>query len=84
MFLLFLRTLKKNKLLPMKKVQLFFTLCFFVTSLLQAQKDTDVLMTIEGETILVQEFMEVYNKNIELVQDEGQKELANYIELFID
>jgi peptidyl-prolyl cis-trans isomerase SurA len=84
MFLLFLRTLKKIKLLPMKKVSLLFTLCFLVTSLLQAQKDTDVLMTIDGETVLVQEFMEVYNKNLELVQDEGQKELANYIELFID
>jgi peptidyl-prolyl cis-trans isomerase SurA len=35
--------------------------------------DSENLMTIGGETISVKEFLRVYNKNIDLVQDESQK-----------
>jgi peptidyl-prolyl cis-trans isomerase SurA len=34
---------------------------------------SESLMTIGGETISVKEFLRVYNKNIDLVQDESQK-----------
>ena len=68
----------------MKRVQLFFTLCFLIAIDLQAQKVTDVLMTIDGEKVRVEEFLEVYNKNLDLVKDDSQNELANYIDLFIE
>ena len=40
------------------------------------------LMTIGGETISVKEFLRVYNKNIDLVQDESQKNIDYYLNLY--
>jgi peptidyl-prolyl cis-trans isomerase SurA len=39
-------------------------------------------MTIGGETISVKEFLRVYNKNIDLVQDESQKNIDYYLNLY--
>lgn len=50
---------------------------------LYAQKDTDVLLHINEEPILVGEFKKVYLKNIELLQDDTKKDPAGYLELFI-
>lgn len=49
-----------------------------------SQKNTDVLFKIDGTPVLVSEFKKVYEKNIELVADERQKELKNYLELYIN
>lgn len=48
-----------------------------------AQKDK-TLLTIEGEDVSTSEFLKLYNKNLDLVKDESQKDLDNYLELFID
>ncbi|WP_298760126.1 peptidylprolyl isomerase [uncultured Psychroserpens sp.] len=64
----------------------------FVTSLLlcfslglQAQvKDKDVLFTVEGEPVMASEFIRVYNKNLDLVKDESQKDIDAYLELFVN
>lgn len=47
-----------------------------------AQNNNDVLLTINGEDITVEEFKAVYLKNISLVQDESQKDPRAYLELF--
>lgn len=57
---------------------LFFTIATF------AQTDQDVLMTVDGEPILAKEFLRVYNKNLDLVQDESQKDIDGYLELFVE
>ena len=44
--------------------------------------DSENLMTIGGETISVKEFLRVYNKNIDLVQDETQKNIDYYLNLY--
>ncbi len=44
--------------------------------------DSENLMTIAGETITVKEFLRVYNKNIDLVQDESQKNIDHYLNLY--
>jgi peptidyl-prolyl cis-trans isomerase SurA len=44
--------------------------------------DSENLMTIGGETITVKEFLRVYNKNIDLVQDESQKNIDYYLNLY--
>ena len=44
--------------------------------------DSQNLMTIGGETISVKEFLRVYNKNIDLVQDESQKNIDYYLNLY--
>lgn len=49
-----------------------------------AQKKRDVLMTIDDQKVTVREFEQVYNKNLNLVQDENQKSVDGYLDLFID
>ena len=44
--------------------------------------DSENLMTIGGETISVKEFLRVYNKNINLVQDQSQKNIDYYLNLY--
>ncbi|WP_296344624.1 peptidylprolyl isomerase [Winogradskyella sp.] len=48
-----------------------------------SQKDK-TLLTIEDEGVLTSEFLKLYNKNLDLVKDESQKDLDNYLELFIN
>ncbi|MCD2260579.1 peptidylprolyl isomerase [Psychroserpens luteolus] len=67
-------------------MKLFVTsilLCFSLG--LQAQvKDKDVLFTVEGEPVMASEFIRVYNKNLDLVKDESQKDIDAYLELFVN
>ncbi len=51
-------------------------------SICQAQNTTDVLLTINGQDVTVEEFKTVYLKNISLVQDDSQKDPRSYLELF--
>lgn len=66
------------------------TLRYFHTSLfvlflstLQAQTTSgEVLFTVDGEPVYSSEFVRVYNKNLDLVQDESQKDVDEYLTLF--
>lgn len=67
--------------MKLKLIWLVPVLLFTLT--LSAQLKTDqVLFTIEGDTVLVSEFLRVYNKNLDLVQDESQKDVDAYLKLF--
>ncbi|MAK35446.1 MAG: peptidylprolyl isomerase, partial [Flavobacteriaceae bacterium] len=44
----------------------------------------EVLLTIDDDPIYASEFKRVYKKNLELVQDERQKTVEGYLDLFID
>ena len=46
--------------------------------------NSEVLMTIDSEEITVDEFMNVYEKNINLVQDKQQKSIKDYLDLYIN
>ncbi len=65
-----------------------FLLCFlgvFITQLSIAQnEERDILFTIEDAPVYASEFVRVYNKNLELVKDESQKNVDGYLELFIN
>jgi len=56
---------------------------FFVTALLSAQSSEQVLFTINDKPYYTDEFIRVYNKNLDLVKDESQKDLDHYLELFV-
>ena len=56
---------------------------FFVTALLSAQSSNQVLFTINDKPYYTDEFIRVYNKNLDLVKDESQKDLDHYLELFV-
>ena len=59
-----------------------FCFSFFISN---AQiSDTDSLLTISDQAVLADEFVRVYNKNLNLVQDASQKDLDSYLELFIN
>ena len=65
------------------KIVSFFLLLFITFSAL-SQKKKNVLMHINDTPITVSEFERVYNKNLELVQDDSQKTVDGYLQLFID
>ncbi len=43
----------------------------------------EVLFTVDGEPFYTDEFARVYKKNIDLVKDESQKDLNQYLDLYI-
>jgi peptidyl-prolyl cis-trans isomerase SurA len=67
-----------------KTFLLLSTACFsFFISNAQITDD-DTLLTIGSTPISANEFVRVYNKNLNLVQDDSQKEIDSYLELFIN
>ena len=57
--------------------------CFSVIGFSQINEN-DVLFTIDNEPVKAKEFIRVYNKNLELVKDESQKDIDAYLKLFIN
>ena len=69
----------------MKKTFLFLSISCFSFLLSNAQiSDNDILLSISGQPISANEFVRVYNKNLNLVQDDSQKEVDSYLELFVN
>jgi len=68
----------------MKLKYVLLGLSFFVSALSFAQQaKKEVLFTIDGKPYYTDEFIRVYNKNLDLVKDDSQKDLNNYLDLFI-
>ncbi|WP_298556191.1 peptidylprolyl isomerase [uncultured Algibacter sp.] len=57
-------------------------LALFMLNVEAQSVDNDVLFTIEGKPVYASEFLRVYNKNLDLVQDESQKDVDEYLKLF--
>lgn len=66
----------------MKKVFLGF-LILFLSQINAQNKPKEVLFTIDDKPFYSDEFERVYNKNLDLVKDESQKDLNHYLELFV-
>ena len=47
-----------------------------------AQKPTDVLVTINDSIYNVADFERLYNKNIDIIADESQKDIDTYFKLY--
>lgn len=60
---------------------LFITLSFFNV---YAQVNDSVLFTIDDKPVFTSEFLRVYSKNLDIVTDESQKDIKNYLNLFIN
>ena len=64
--------------------QLFFGVLLSLNLMTYAQNNKkEVLFTIDDKPYYTDEFSRVYNKNLDLVKDESQKDLTQYLELFI-
>lgn len=66
----------------MKRVFLGLIL-FFSLSISAQIKAKEALFSVDQKTYYTDEFIRVYNKNLDLVKDESQKDLDQYLELFI-
>ena len=62
--------------------RLFIYVVLLAQSFLFAQKK-EVLFTIDNHPYYTDEFIRVYNKNLDLVKDDSQKNLDTYLELFL-
>jgi len=69
--------------MKIKHILFLFALLFLSLSVLQAQ-NKDVLFTIDKAPVYASEFLRVYNKNLDLVKDESQKDIDGYLNLFIN
>lgn len=68
--------------MKINKIILGFALAINAVAFAQSEKK-EVLFTIDDKPYYTDEFSRVYNKNIDLVKDESQKDLNQYLELFI-
>lgn len=68
------------------KIKFLFAFALGISSFYSnAQINNDeVLFTVNNEKVLASEFIRVYNKNLDLVKDESQKDIDNYLDLFVD
>lgn len=67
----------------MRIFSFFFILFILSINILNSQDlDSKTLMTIGNQNISVKEFLRVYNKNINLVQDQNLKDIDYYINLY--
>ncbi len=64
------------------KLILGFVLAVNCIAFSQSEKK-EILFTIDDKPYFTDEFSRVYNKNIDLVKDESQKDLNKYMELFV-
>ncbi|WP_298497915.1 peptidylprolyl isomerase [uncultured Algibacter sp.] len=68
------------------KLRYLFTLLFtvFLLNVNGQTKSEDILFVVDNEPVYASEFLRVYNKNLDLVQDESQKDVDEYLKLFIN
>jgi peptidyl-prolyl cis-trans isomerase SurA len=66
----------------MKISRLLIFVFLLVQSFLFAQ-NKEVLFTIDNHPYYTDEFIRIYNKNLDLVKDDSQKDLDKYLELFL-
>lgn len=59
-------------------------LVLFAVNFSFSQDKDQVLLKVEGESIMTSEFLRVYNKNLDLVKDESQKDIDGYLKLFTE
>ncbi len=68
----------------MKLKHVFLGLLMGFVLVAKAQTSSkEVLFTIDDKPFYTDEFIRVYNKNLDLVKDESQKDLNQYLELFV-
>ena len=65
-----------------KFLLVFFT--FYVAHVQSQVSKEDVLFKVAGEPVYATEFIRIFNKNLDLVQDESQKDVDEYLNLFIN
>lgn len=68
----------------MFKTYFFWVLALSVISLNAQKLESQTLLTIDGTNYDAGTFMRVYSKNLDIVKDDTQKDIDNYMQLYID
>ena len=63
--------------------KIVFVLICFCSSLILSAQGKEVLFKIDNHDYYSDEFIRVYNKNLDLVKDDSQKNLDKYLDLFL-
>jgi len=66
------------------KINIITFLFISFSATIYAQKGTDILLEIDKTPVSVSEFKKLYERNIELLADDSEKELKNYLDLYIN
>ncbi|MFN0729212.1 peptidylprolyl isomerase [Polaribacter gochangensis] len=66
------------------KIKIIITFFLATTFASFAQKDSDVLFRIDGTKVTVLEFKNVYEKNLNVIQDKNQKSIKENLDLYIN
>ncbi len=62
----------------------FFIILFLISNFSFAQFENNILFKVNDSLVYVDEFNRVYNKNIDLIDENNQKDFESYLELFIN
>jgi len=65
-----------------KKVIILFVV--LISTLVKAQDQEKVLLSIDGQEVYNAEFIRVFEKNKDIVVEESQKDFDDYLDLFVD
>ena len=65
------------------KISRLLIFAFLLVSCFLSAQTKEVLFTIDNHAFYTDEFIRVYNKNLDLVKDDSQKDLDKYLELFL-
>lgn len=65
------------------KISRILIFVFLIAPYFLIAQTKDVLFTIDDNPYYIDEFIRVYNKNLDLVKDDSQKDLDKYLELFL-
>ena len=65
------------------KISRLLIFVFLITPYFLLAQTKEVLFSIDNHPYYTDEFIRVYNKNLDLVKDDSQKDLDKYLELFI-
>jgi len=63
------------------KIKIFTTLFLITSFAVFSQKDSAILFSVDGEAVSVLEFKNVYQKNLNLIQDKDQKSIKENLDL---
>ncbi len=65
------------------KISRLLIFVFLITPYFLLAQTKEVLFSIDNHPYYTDEFIRVYNKNLDLVKDDSQKDLDKYLDLFV-
>ncbi len=73
---------RDNEFMILKKITAVVFILFFLQ--VKAQKTKEILFSIDKEPIYTTEFLKVFNKNRDIVDEENKKSIEEYLDLYVN